>query len=153
VSRDYAVSLAGCAVLGASAFLPWLRLGEVGLPGIPDPVGFFVLGLGVLGVLLSIVGVVSRRNTRQGLVLVGLAGLTTLAVVWFNGAATIADRAQARAEALAIVDNVPVLPVPAVRTAFGLILGLAGAASVAAVGLAHSWNREQSQRESDPAQP
>ena len=143
MSRDYAVSLAGCAVLGASAFLPWLRIGEVGLPGIPDPVGFFVLGLGVVGVLLSIVGIVSGRNTRQALVLVGLAGLTTLAVVWYNGAATIADRAQARAEAVAIVDNVPVLPVPAVRTAFGLLLGLTGAAAVAGVGLAHSWNSDR----------
>ena len=143
MSRDYAVSLAGCVVLGASAFLPWLRIGDVGLPGIPDPVGFFVLGLGLVGVLISVVGVVSGRDTRQGLVLVGLAGLTTLAVVWFNGAATVADRAQARAEAVAIVDNVPVLPVPAVHTAFGLLLGLAGAASVAAVGLGHSWNTDR----------
>jgi len=143
LSRDYVVSLAGWAGLGASAFLPGLRIGEVGLPGIPDPAGFFVLGLGVVGVLASIVGVVSGRNTRQGLVLVGLAGLTTLAVVWYNGAATIADRAQARAEAVAIVDNVPVLPVPAVHTAFGLLLGLAGAASVAGVGLAHSWNSDR----------
>ena len=71
----------------------------------------------------------------------GLAGLTTLVVVWYSGAATIADRAQARAEAVAIVDNVPVGPVPAVHTATGLILGLAGAASAAAVGLAGAWTR------------
>jgi len=76
-------------------------------------------------------------------VLVGLAGLTTLAVVWYNGAATIADRAQARAEAVAIVDNLPVAPVPAVHTAFGLLVGVAGAAVVAAVGLSDSWNRER----------
>jgi len=144
VSRDYLVSLTGCVVLGASAFLPWLRLGEVGLPGVPDPAGFFVLGLAVVGTLLSVVGIVSGRNTRQGLVLVGLAGLTTLAVVWYNGAATIADRAQARAEAVAIVDNVPIAPVPAVHTAVGLLIGLAGAASVAAVGLSHSWNSDGS---------
>ena len=70
-----------------------------------------------------------------------LAGITTLVVVWFSGAATIADRAQARAEAVAIVDNVPVLPVPAVHTAAGLILGLIGAAAVAAVGLEDAWTR------------
>src|SRR6187397_2170956 len=103
--------------MGTSAFLPWLRIGEVGLPGIPDPAGYFVLGLGALGALLSVVGLASGRNTQHGLVLVGLAGLTTLVVVWYSGAATIADRAQARAEAVAIVDNVPVSPVPAVHAA------------------------------------
>ena len=127
--------------MGASSFLPWLRIGEVGLPGIPDPAGYFVLGLGALGALLSVVGLASGRNTQHGLVLVGLAGLTTLVVVWYSGAATIADRAQARAEAVAIVDNVPVSPVPAVHAATGLVLGLAGAAAAAAVGLAGAWTR------------
>jgi len=127
--------------MSASAFLPWLRLGDVGLPGIPDPAGYFVLGLGAVGALMSVVGLVSGRNTKQGLVLVGLAGLTTLVVVWYSGAATIADRAQARAEAVAIVDKVPVAPVPAVHIATGLILGLLGAGSAAAVGLADAWAR------------
>jgi hypothetical protein len=127
--------------MGASSFLPWLRIGEVGLPGISDPAGYFVLGLGAVGALLSLVGLATARNTKHGLVLVGLAGLTTLVVVWFSGAATIADRAQARAEAVAIVDNVPVSPVPAVHAATGLVLGLAGAAAAAAVGLAGAWTR------------
>src|SRR6478672_9602483 len=129
--------------MSVSTFLPWLRIGDVGLPGIPDPAGYFVLGLGAVGTLLSVVGIVTGRNTKQGLVLVGLAGITTLVVVWYSGAATIADRAQARAEAIAIVDNVPVLPVPAVHIAFGLLLGLTGAAAVAGVGLAHSWNSDR----------
>jgi hypothetical protein len=129
--------------MGASAFLPWLRIGDVGLPGIPDPAGYFVLGLGAVGALLSAAGLRGGRNTKQGLVLVGLAGLTTLVVVWYSGAATIADRAQARAEAVAIVDNVPVLPVPAVHSATGLLLGLVGAAATAAVGLADAWTRDR----------
>jgi|KBSSwiStaDraftv2_1062776.scaffolds.fasta_scaffold1137652_2 hypothetical protein len=141
VNRGYITSLIGCVAMSGSAFLPWLRIGDVGLPGIPDPAGYFMLGLGAVGALLSAVGLRSGRNTKQGLVLVGLAGITTLVVVWFSGAATIADRAQARAEAVAIVDNVPVLPVPAVHTAAGLILGLIGAAAVAAVGLEDAWTR------------
>jgi hypothetical protein len=143
VSRHYLASLLGSIAMSASAFLPWLRIGEVGLPGIPDPAGYFLLGLGALGVLLSALALVSGRNTKYGLVLVGLAGVTTLVVVWYSGAATIADRAQARAEAVAIVDNVPVTPVPPVHTAFGLILGLAGAASAAGVGLAGAWTRDE----------
>jgi hypothetical protein len=141
VNRRYIASLIGCLAMSAAAFLPWLRIGDVGLPGIPDPAGYFVLGLGAVGALLSVVGMVTGRNTTQGLVLVGLAGITTLVVVWYSGAATIADRAQARAEAIAIVDSVPAVPVPAVHGAAGLVLGLVGAAAAAAVGLADAWNR------------
>lgn len=132
--RPYHLALVGCVALVAAAFLPWLRLGDLGLAGIPDPAGFFVLALGVLGLLLSLVSILTRRDTRPGLVLVGLAGLTTLAVVWFTGPATIADRAQARAEAVALVDNVPIQPVPPVGVGVGLVLGLAGAVTIAAAG-------------------
>lgn len=131
----YVVSLIGSLVLAASGFLPWLRVGGVGLAGIPDPAGFFVLGAGVLGVVLSAMGLVTRRDTRQVLVLAGLAGLTTLVVVWRSGPLTVAERAQARAEAIAIVDNVPAEAVPPVRTGFGLFVGLAGAAMIATAGL------------------
>ena len=132
--RPCYLALVGCVALVAATFLPWLRLGDIGLAGMPDAAGFFVLALGVLGLLLSLVSILTRRDTRPGLVLVGLAGLTTLAVVWLTGPATIADRAQARAEAVALVDNVPMQPVPPVGVGVGLILGLAGAATIAAAG-------------------
>ena len=135
VRRPYYLAVVGSAALAAAAFLPWLRLGDIGLVGIPDPAGFFVLALGVLGLLLSLSSIATRRDTRPALVLVGLAGLTTLAVVWVTGPGTIADRAQARAEAVALVDNVPVQPVPPVGVGVGLLLGLAGAATIAAAGL------------------
>jgi hypothetical protein len=77
----------------------------------------------------------------QGVMLVGLAALTTLIVVWRSGAATVADRVQARAEAMALVDNVPVQPAPPVGVGFGLLVGLAGAVSVAAVSLEATWKR------------
>lgn len=133
--RPYILALIASGALAAAAFLPWLRLGEIGLPGIPDPAGFFVLGLSGVGLLLSLAGILTRRHTRHVLVLVGLAGLTTLVVVWVTGPSTIADRAQARAEALALVDNVAVQPVPPVRIGAGLVLGLAASAAIAAVGL------------------
>ena len=135
------LSLIGSIALTASAFLPWIRLGDVGLAGIPDPAGFFVLVLGLFGVVLSVIRVFVRRDTRQWLVLVGLAGLTTLVVVWLTGLRTVEDRAQAHAEAVAIVDNVAVPPVPAVRVGAGLILGLAGAAAVAVAGLSGAFGR------------
>jgi hypothetical protein len=135
VRAVYLVSLVGSAALAASAFLPWLRIGEVGLTGVPDPAGFFIVGVGVLGVLLSALGLWSRRDPRQVLVLAGLAGLTTLAVVWRSGPLTIAERAQARSEAIAIVDNVAPPAVPPVGVGFGLFVGLLGAGAIAAAGL------------------
>lgn len=130
------MSLAGCAALAGGAFLPWLTIGPVGLPGIPDPAGFFVLAIGLLGALASGVGLRGRSDTRSWLMLAGLAGLTTLLVVWATGPRTIADRAQARAEALSLVDNVPLQPVPPVRPGVGLMLGLVGAAAVTGIGIA-----------------
>lgn len=133
--RPHFVSLAGSAALAGAAFLPWLRLGDVGLTGLPDPAGFFVLGLGILGVVLSAIGLRPGRDTRPWLVLVGLAGATTLVLVWMTGPGTVAERAQARAEAVALVDNVAVEPPPPVRIGAGVLVGLAGAALVVAAGM------------------
>ena len=139
--RSSILSLIGSIALAASAFLPWFRLEDVGLAGIPDPAGFFVLGLGLFGVILSLIRVFLRRDTRQWLALVGLAGLTTLVVVWQTGPRTIEDRAQAHAEAVAIVDNVTAQPVPAVGVGYGLLLGLAGAAVVTVTGFTGVFGR------------
>jgi hypothetical protein len=135
VRRTYLVGVAAAAILAASSFLPWLRLGSLPLAGIPDPAGYFVLGAGAIGALASAAGLVTRRDVRQALVLAGLAALTTLVVVWMTGPATIADRAQARAEAVAIVDNVPAATVPAVTVGFGLIVGIGAAVVLTAAGL------------------
>ena len=136
--RSPLLPLVGSVALTASAFLPWIRLGAVGLAGIPDPTGYFVLVLGVVGVLLSVVRVLTRRDTRQWLMLVGLAALTALVVVWQTGPRTVADRAQAHAEAVALVDNVPLLPVPSVSLGYGLVFGLLGAAVLTIAGLTGS---------------
>jgi hypothetical protein len=136
VRRPFLLSLLGSVLVAGSAFLPWLRIGDIGLAGVPDPAGLFVLGLGLLGLLLSAVSLLTPRDSRQALVLIGLAGLTTLLVVWQTGPTTVADRALARAQAVALVDNLPVEPVPPITVGAGLLLGLIGAATVAGVGLA-----------------
>ncbi len=133
--QPYALALLGSVVVTGAAFLPWFHVGVVGLPGVPDPAGYFVAAMGLTGAGLSVVGLRTRRDTRQGLVLAGLATLTTLVVAWQVGPATIASRAQARAEAMALVDNVRVDPVPPVGASVGLFGGMLGAAAVAAAGL------------------
>lgn len=133
--RSPFMPLVASLVLAASSFLPWLRLGDVGLAGVPDPTGFFVLALGVLGVGLALTRIIARRAMQQWLLLVGMAALTTLIVVWRTGPTTIADRALAHAEAVALVDNVPMQPVPEVAVAYGLVLGLAAALAVFVAGM------------------
>lgn len=139
MQRSSYLSLAGSLALAGSPFLPWLRIGDVGLRGVPDPAGLFVAAVGGLGVLLSVAGVRRRKGLDAWLVLVGLAGLTTLLVVWMTGPATIADRALARAEAIAIVDNIAMQPVPPVHIGAGLLVGLAGAVLVTVVGIVSVW--------------
>ena len=92
------------------------------------------------GVGMSVLGLRGRDRLAPWLVLVGLAVLTTLTVVWLNGPATIADRALARAEAIALVDRVPLQPVPPVRIGAGLVLGVLGALLVSAVGIRAAWH-------------
>lgn len=132
--RTPLIGLAGSIVLAVVPFLPWLRLGEVGVTGMPDPAGFFVLALGTVGCALAAVDVISARDMRQWLFLVGLAALTALVVVWWTGPDTIADRALARAQALAIVDKVSFQPPPPVRVGLGLVVGIAAAVVVLVVG-------------------
>ena len=69
------------------------------------------------------------------LLLAGLAGLTTLTVVTVTGPATIADRALAHAEAVALLDHVAIQPPPAVHLAYGLVLGLLASLAMTGVGL------------------
>ncbi len=130
-------SLAGAAsgaLLAASAFLPWFRVGSVTLAGVPDLTGYFVLAIGLVAVISGGAGIVLRREPRRELLLVGIAGVTALAVMWWVAPSTLADQAQARAEAIAIVDQVPLSPPPPVRIGYGVAVGLLAAVALAAVG-------------------
>lgn len=132
------VSLAGAALgalLAASAFLPWFRVGTLTLAGVPDPAGYFVVAIGAAAIIAAGAGFAVRREPRRELLLVGIAGITTLSVVWWVAPSTLADRALARAEAIAIVDQVPATPPPPIRIGYGVPVGLLAAAALAAVGV------------------
>jgi hypothetical protein len=128
-------SLAGAVAVGLCVFLPWVRIGDVALAGIPDPAGLFVLALGVGCVIVTLVSWALRRQLPFVVMLAGVAVLTTLSVVWRTAPRSVAERAQARAQAVALVDNVPLQPVPPVRVGAGVYVGMAGGVVLLLAGL------------------
>ena len=84
--RGYYVPLSAGMILILSAFLPWMFLGETRVGGVPDPAGFWVLGLGVLAVTLAVASLWTRKNSRHPLLVVGLAAfaVTFLGYQWLS---------------------------------------------------------------------
>ena len=73
--RAYLIPLAAGVALAASAFLPWVVVGGVSLRGVPGMAAFWVLGLGALSAVLATLSLITRKNSRHPLLVVGLAAL------------------------------------------------------------------------------
>ena len=58
--------LAG-AVLTASAFLPWVVVGETSMRGVPDVAALWIAGLGALAAVLATLSLITRKNSRHPL--------------------------------------------------------------------------------------
>ena len=139
--RAYYLPLtAGCA-LAVSAFMPWTMMGELRLGGVPNFAGVGVLGLGALTMTLAALSVITRKNSRHPLLLVGLVAfaIVLLAERLMERAAT--DRAWAQLQARAIVEGGSVANVPEPTMAFGAYLGLFAAAVITLFGLTIVFRR------------
>lgn len=133
--RAYYLPLACGVALAASAFMPWMRMGDLGLGGVPSFAGLWVLGLGVLAVALAAASVLTRRNSRHPLLLVGLAAF---AILWLGERfleRSAADRLWAQAQAQAIVQGTAAADVPLPSMGIGAYLGLTASALIAVFGL------------------
>ena len=127
--RAYYLPLAAGLVLAGSAFMPWMLVGELGLGGVPSIAGLWVLGLGILAAVLALLSVVTRKNSRHPLLLVGLAafGIVLVSEQWMER--TAADRVWAQSQARAIVQGTRTavsLPDPTMAPGGYLALGAAG---------------------------
>jgi hypothetical protein len=133
--RAYYVPLSAGIVLILSAFLPWMFLGETRVGGVPDPAGFWVLGLGVLAVTLAVLSLWTRKNSRHPLLVVGLAAfaVTFLGYQWLSR--SVRETAWARAQAEAIVNSTPVQAPPATAVGMGIYLGVAASVVLVLFGL------------------
>lgn len=127
--RAYYLPLAAGLVLAGSAFMPWMLVGELGLGGVPSIAGLWVLGLGILAAVLALLSVITRKNSRHPLLLVGLAafGIVLVSEQWMER--TAADRVWAQSQARAIVQGTRTavsLPDPTMAPGGYLALGAAG---------------------------
>jgi hypothetical protein len=133
--RSYYVAVAAGVLLIVSSFLPWMFLGEESIGGVPEPAGLWILGLGVVAVLLAGLSIWTRKNSRHPLLLVGLMSFAImfLGYQWMSRA--VRDTAWARANARAIVEGIPAGEIPATTVGPGIYLGTAAAVVLAGFGL------------------
>lgn len=133
--RGYFVPLIAGIVLAASVFLPWVIVGEASMAGWPDVEALWVAGLGALAAVLALLSLITRKNSRHPLLLIGLfaLGITFLSFQIMPRAA--GERATTLTQAVAIVDDRPAGVAPTAVVGVGLYLGLAASAALVAFGL------------------
>ena len=139
--RAYFVPLAAGIVLAASAFLPWVIVQGVSMPGVPDVEALWVAGLGALAAVLAMLSLVTRKNSRHPLLIIGLFALGITFLSWRIVPRTAGERASTIAQAFAIVENTPMTSAPVADVGVGIYLGLAASSVLVAFGLTIVFKR------------
>ena len=134
--RAYLFPLAAGVALAASAFLPWIIVGEdIALVGFPDTAALWIAGLGAAAALLATLSLITRKNSPHPLLLVGLVALGIMFLSWRIMPRTISGRVLTRSQAVAIVDGAPLGAVPQVAVGYGMYVGLIASLVLVAFGL------------------
>jgi threonine/homoserine/homoserine lactone efflux protein len=133
--RAYYIPASAGVMLVISAFLPWMHIGDVRLGGVPETAGIWILGLGILAVLLAGLSIWTRKNSRHPLLLVGLAAFAIMFLGYQWMSRTVRNAAWAQAQASAIVNDVPAGAAPATAVGLGIYLGLLAATVLVLFGL------------------
>ncbi len=133
--RAYFVPLVAGIVLAVSAFLPWVIVGNVSINGVPDVEALWVAGLGALAAVLALLSLVTRKNSRHPLLIVGLSALGITFLSWQIMPRAAGERAKTMAQAFAIVDDMPAAPAAEAAVGIGIYLGIAASLALVAFGL------------------
>jgi hypothetical protein len=133
--RAYFIPLTAGVALAVSVFLPWVVVGDITLRGFPDTMALWTLGLGGAAALLATLSLITRRNSRHPLLLVGLIALGIMFLSWRIVPRTVADRAHTRSQAVAIVEDRPLEEEPETLVGSGIYLGLAASTVIVGFGL------------------
>jgi len=115
------------------------RLGDLFRPttlrGLPAVPAMWVAGLGTLAAVLAALSIITRRNSRHPLLVIGLAALGIMILSWRILPRSAGERALTLRQAFAIVENTPAGEAPTALAGSGIYLGLAASAVIVAFGL------------------
>ena len=141
--RAYLIPLVAGLTLAASAFLPWVRVGDETMTGIPDTVGLWVVGLGLIAAILALLSLITRKNSRHPLLVVGLVALGLMFLSWRLMPRAVADRVQTHSQAVAIVEETELGAPPPAIVGGGIYTGLVAACTLVGFGLTIVVRRAQ----------
>ena len=133
--RGYFIPLAAGVVLTISAFLPWVIVDGVVRKGIPDVTGLWIAGLGALAAVFAMLSLITRKNSRHPLLVVGLAAFGIMFLAWRVLPRLVGEQALTVSQAIAIVDNTPPGAPPTTLVGSGIYVGLVAAATLVGFGL------------------
>jgi hypothetical protein len=133
--RGYYVPVVAGLALIASTFLPWISIGDTTLIGMPSVPALWIAGLGAIAVVLATLSLITRRNSRHPLLVVGLLALGIMVLSWRVLPRSVGDRALSLSQAIAIVDGTEAAPTPDALIGAGIYLGTTASAVIALFGL------------------
>jgi hypothetical protein len=135
--RGYLVPLAAGISLTISAFLPWVIIGEYSRRGVPDVWAIWIAGLGALAAVLATLSMITRKNSRHPLLVVGLLALGLTFLAWRIVPRAAEQAARTWAQAIAIADGTSAAAVPEAHAfaGSGIYIGLVAAGVIVCFGL------------------
>jgi hypothetical protein len=133
--RGYYVPLVAGIVLTTSTFFPWVYVGETTLRGIPNLPALWVAGLGAIAAVLATLSLITRRNSRHPLLVVGLIALGIMILSWRIMPRSVGERALSLSQALSIVEGTPMADAPVALIGSGIYIGLFASAAITLFGL------------------
>lgn len=141
--RAYFIPLSAGVVLAISAFLPWVVVSGASLAGVPDVPGLWIVGLGALAAVLALLSLITRKNSRHPLLVIGLLALGIMFLSWRILPRVAGERALTVSQAVAIVDNTPMAASAEAAAGSGIYVGLVASTILVAFGLTIVIRRAQ----------
>ena len=150
--RAYYIPLTAGVLLAVSAFLPWVIVGEYSRRGVPDLWAIWIAGLGALASVLATLSMITRKNSRHPLLVVGLLALGLTFLAWRIVPRAAEQGARTWAQAVAIADGVSAAAVPETHALVGsgIYVGLVAAIVLVCFGLTIVIRRAHTYVVSDP---
>ncbi len=133
--RTYFIPLVAGILLAVSAFLPWVVVGGTRLKGVPDVPALWIVGLGALAAMLAFLSLLTRKNSRHPLLVVGLIAFGIMFLSWRIMPQSAGERALTVSQAFAIVEGTPMREAPRALVGSGIYLGLAASAVLVLFGM------------------